>query len=109
MNLQTFSAATMTEALAQVKQTMGHDAVILHTRTFSRRYWLGIRRREIVEITAGKGLHVPDRRRRTMRAAQPQKRGLPRRRLNISSPAAPSPLVNRAIRGIWPARRCAAP
>jgi flagellar biosynthesis protein FlhF len=69
MNLQTFSAATMTEALAQVKQTMGHDAVILHTRTFSRRYWLGIRRREIVEITAGKGLHVPDRRRRTMRAA----------------------------------------
>ena len=70
MNLQTFSAATMTEALAQVKREMGHDAVILHTRTFSRRYWLGIRRREIVEITAGKGLHVPARRRRTVRAAK---------------------------------------
>ena len=69
MNLQTFSASTMTEALAQVKHAMGHDAVILHTRTFSRRYWLGIRRREIVEITAGKGLQVPDRRRRTIRAA----------------------------------------
>ena len=59
MNLQTFSAATMTEALAQVKQTMGHDAVILHTRTVSRRYWLGIRKKEIVEITAGRGIAGP--------------------------------------------------
>jgi flagellar biosynthesis protein FlhF len=75
MNLQTFSAATMVEALAQVKQTMGHDAVILHTRTFSRRYWLGIRRREIVEITAGRGLQVPERRRRTMRGPGPQAMG----------------------------------
>jgi hypothetical protein len=42
---------------------MGHDAVILHTRTLSQRYWLGIRRREIVQITAGRGLNLPDRRR----------------------------------------------
>lgn len=58
MNLQTFKAATMAEALTQVKSTMGTDAVILHTRTFQTRYWLGLRRREVVEITAGKGLNV---------------------------------------------------
>src|SRR3982751_5719533 len=62
MNLQTFKAATMAEALTQVKTTMGADAVILHTRTFFTRHWLGLRRREMVEITAGKGLNVGRRR-----------------------------------------------
>src|SRR6478672_11250584 len=62
MNLQTFKAATMAEALTQVKTNMGSDAVILHTRTFYTRHWLGLRRREMVEITAGKGLNVGRRR-----------------------------------------------
>lgn len=62
MNLQTFKAATMAEALTQVKTTMGTDAIILHTRTFYTRQWLGLRRREMVEITAGKGLNVGRRR-----------------------------------------------
>src|SRR5437870_9544861 len=62
MQLQTFKAPTMAEALAQVKREMGTSAVILHTRSYWRRYCLGLRRREIVEITAGKGLNV-DRRR----------------------------------------------
>lgn len=48
----------MADALQQVKASMGHDAVILHTRTVQRRQWLGLRRREIVEITAGAGLNV---------------------------------------------------
>ena len=63
MNLQTFKASTMAEALTQVKTNMGSDAVILHTRTFYTRHWLGLRRREMVEITAGKGLNVGGRRR----------------------------------------------
>src|SRR5215208_4781485 len=63
MNLQTFKATTMAEALTQVKSAMGGDAVILHTRTFHTRYWLGLRRREMVEITAGKGFNVGNRRR----------------------------------------------
>src|SRR5829696_9075392 len=63
MNLQTFKASTMAEALGQVKTTMGHDAVILHTRTYHTRHWLGLRRREIVEITAGRGMNVGQRRR----------------------------------------------
>jgi flagellar biosynthesis protein FlhF len=61
MNLQTFKAATMAEALSQVKSVMGHDAVILHTRTFYTRQWLGLRRKEMVEITAGRGLNVGER------------------------------------------------
>jgi flagellar biosynthesis protein FlhF len=58
MNLQTFRAPTMGEALTQVKSVMGPDAIILHTRTLQTRYWLGLRRRELVEITAGKGLNI---------------------------------------------------
>lgn len=61
MNLQTFKAATMAEALAQVKSVMGSDAIILHTRTYQRRLWLGLRRQEVVEITAGKGLQTAGR------------------------------------------------
>ncbi len=45
----------MAEALQQVKTEMGHDAVILHTRTYQLRQWLGLRRREMVEVTAGRG------------------------------------------------------
>jgi flagellar biosynthesis protein FlhF len=55
MNLQTFKATTMAQALSQVKHTLGADAVILHTRTYQRRHWMGLRCREVVEITAGKG------------------------------------------------------
>jgi flagellar biosynthesis protein FlhF len=58
MELRTFKAPTMAGALTLVKGTMGIDAVILHTRTIQTRYWLGLRRREEVEITAGKGLNV---------------------------------------------------
>src|SRR6185369_14292985 len=57
MNLQTFRAPTMAECLAEVKRVMGPDAVILHTRTLSIKRFLGLRRREIVEITAGRGLN----------------------------------------------------
>ncbi len=52
----------MAEALGQVKHVMGHGAVILHTRTYHTRYMLGLRRREIVEITAGRGTGLRPRR-----------------------------------------------
>jgi len=42
--------------------------VILHTRTYQMRQWLGLKRREMVEITAGRGLNVA-RRPRQMVAA----------------------------------------
>src|SRR5258706_8595203 len=61
MQLRTFSATTMAEALVQVKREMGGDGVILHPRTYHRRRWLGLRRVEVVEITAGNGLNMAGR------------------------------------------------
>jgi flagellar biosynthesis protein FlhF len=58
MNLQTFKAPTMAECLAEVKRTIGPDAVIMHTRTYVIRKWLGLKRREMVEITAGRARQV---------------------------------------------------
>ena len=72
MNLQTFKASTMADALGQVKSVMGHDAVILHTRTYHTRYLLGLRRREIVEITAGRGTGLRPRRPAQRTAPQQQ-------------------------------------
>ncbi|MGE5609122.1 MAG: flagellar biosynthesis protein FlhF [Bacillota bacterium] len=62
MQLRTFTAPTMAEALQQVKLQLGSDAVILHTRTYQRRQWLGLRKREVVEITATNDVRVPARR-----------------------------------------------
>ena len=50
--LKTFHGATMAEALARVKQDLGPDAVILHTRTFRDGGMLGFGTRDVVEITA---------------------------------------------------------
>jgi flagellar biosynthesis protein FlhF len=70
MNLRTFSAPTFAQAMALVKTEMGPGAVIVHTRTLARRQWLGLRRKEVVEIVAGNGLNVPARRRPAPPAAQ---------------------------------------
>ncbi len=61
----------MGEALTQVKSVMGKDAIILHTRTVQMKLWWGLRRREMVEITAGQGMNVGARNARRQ-AAQPQ-------------------------------------
>src|SRR5258706_5989049 len=63
----------MAEALVQVKREMGGDAVLLHTRPYHRRRWLGLRRVEVVEITAGNGLNMAGRGGSgTARRARPQ-------------------------------------
>ncbi len=62
MQLQTFQGSSMAEALARVKSALGAEAVILHTRTVQHRRWLGLRRSELYEITAGKGVNVAVRR-----------------------------------------------
>ena len=62
----------MQEALTQVKSAMGSDAIIMHTRTFQTRHWLGLRKREMVEITAGKGFNVPRNRRQQTKPVEPK-------------------------------------
>jgi flagellar biosynthesis protein FlhF len=88
MNLQTFKAATMAEALSQVKSTIGPDALILHTRTYQQRYCLGLRRKEIVEITAGKGSQVRPRP-RAQQQHQPKQVVAPEREAYARRLAAP--------------------
>src|SRR3954465_3906530 len=56
MHLRTFSAGTMAGAVYQGTRAMGGAAVILHPPPYWRRRWLGLRRVEVVEITAGSGL-----------------------------------------------------
>ena len=71
-SLQTFKAPTMAEALAQVKREMGLSAVILHTRTYSHRFWLGLRKKDVVEITASNGLPRGGSRRPAPQSPQPR-------------------------------------
>ncbi|MFM7051444.1 MAG: hypothetical protein ACKOYN_04830, partial [Planctomycetota bacterium] len=59
--LKTYQAWTMSEALSFVKEDLGADAVILHTRTFDRGGFLGFGRRVVVEITAARAEDMPRR------------------------------------------------
>jgi len=52
VNLKTYRAASIADALQQIKHDLGSDAVILHTRTFKRGGWLGFGGRTFVEVTA---------------------------------------------------------
>ena len=57
--VRTFRAASMQEALNIVRQEMGSDAVILHTRQIRQRRILPWRKaKEDVEITAGLGINI---------------------------------------------------
>ncbi len=65
MTLKTYQAATMAQALAQVKQDLGRNAVILHTRTFRKGGLMGlIGGRSMWEVTASPNVNVPPRSRR---------------------------------------------
>lgn len=52
VNLKTYQAYTMSEALTAVKHDLGADAVIINTRSFRRGGFLGIGRKTIIEVTA---------------------------------------------------------
>src|SRR3954464_10652379 len=52
MSARTYRAATMKEALAQVRRDLGGGAVILGAREVRRRRLFGLRTRELVEVTA---------------------------------------------------------
>lgn len=52
MRLKTFRAATMADALSQVKKDLGKDAVILHTRSYKAGSIFGLGGKPTVEITA---------------------------------------------------------
>ncbi|MDY6913222.1 MAG: flagellar biosynthesis protein FlhF [Planctomycetota bacterium] len=61
MNLKTYQAPTMAEALAEVKQDLGREAVILNTRNFRKGGLLGIGGKSMWEVTASSNVNVPRR------------------------------------------------
>jgi len=52
MNLKTYRAPSMAQALAEVKKDLGKDAVILHTRAYKVGAVMGIGGKQIIEVTA---------------------------------------------------------
>lgn len=55
MLMKTFTAKSMPEVLALVKQTYGSNGVILHTRSYKKGGLLGVGARQVVEVTATDG------------------------------------------------------
>ncbi len=58
MRIKRFEAATIQEALRQVKRDLGPEAVILYTKKFRRGGFLGFFGRERAEITAGLDMNI---------------------------------------------------
>ncbi len=52
MRIKVFKAATLKEAMADVKEELGVDAVILHTKKYRKGGFLGYKSKEVVEVTA---------------------------------------------------------
>ena len=62
MEIKTYRAATMHEALGLVRRELGPDAAVLHTREIRNSRWFGLFQgvRQI-EVTASAGVNVPSR------------------------------------------------
>ncbi len=56
MKICKYEGRTMTEALNRVKESLGQDAVILHTKTVNKGGLFGIGTHRVVEITASKDI-----------------------------------------------------
>jgi flagellar biosynthesis GTPase FlhF len=52
MSLRTFTADNLQDALVLVKRELGRDAELLHTRVITRRIWFGLKRKDLIEVTA---------------------------------------------------------
>jgi flagellar biosynthesis protein FlhF len=95
METRIFQGSTMAEALERVKSELGRDAVILNTRVREQRGLLGLRRREVYEITAGKGLNVLPRGGAVRRSVSDDAPARPR----MGAYARPTPTSRAAIGG----------
>jgi flagellar biosynthesis protein FlhF len=62
MELKTYRALTMSEALALVRRELGPDAAVLHTREVQKKRLFGlVSGRRMIEVTASRGVNVPSR------------------------------------------------
>jgi len=58
MDIRTFQAETIREALDRVRRELGEDAVILHTRNVHRGGFLGFGKKTHVEVTASRDARI---------------------------------------------------
>ncbi|NUQ63472.1 MAG: flagellar biosynthesis protein FlhF [Pirellulales bacterium] len=62
MDVKTFRAATMHEALVMVRRELGPEAAVLHTREVQNSRWFGlVRGAPHIEVTASASVNVPSR------------------------------------------------
>ncbi|MEM9347895.1 MAG: flagellar biosynthesis protein FlhF [Planctomycetota bacterium] len=110
--MKTFTAKSMPEVLALVKQTYGSNGVILHTRSYKKGGIFGMGARQVVEVTATDGRQLAQKyqrkadqasRQRTMRARQPLAQVMPPAR--PQPPAVNEPSAGDLIRKTYAAAR----
>ena len=72
MDIRTYRARTMHEALALVRRELGPDAAVLHTREVNGDGLVGwLKRRRVIEVTASASVQVPSRLPQRVRPKQP--------------------------------------
>ena len=72
MELRTFRARTLSEALRQVRAELGPDASVLHTREVAGGLWTNLTGAKQIEVTASADLQVPSRLQAPANADQPR-------------------------------------
>ncbi|MEM7626423.1 MAG: flagellar biosynthesis protein FlhF [Planctomycetota bacterium] len=90
MNIRTFTARTMAEALAVARKEIGPNAVVLHTKHAKRGGLLGLVTKPLVEVTAADGRDL-GRQRGRQAAASPRAKALREAALARSNVALPNP------------------
>jgi len=90
MSIRTFTANSLPDALAKVREHIGDNAVILHTRSYRAGGILGFFTRTVVEVTAGNGREVGQARTRKQREAMRSAAASAARRRRPAEPEEPA-------------------
>ena len=102
MDIQTYRAATMHEALARVRRELGPNAAVLHTREVpAEGWWSRLRGVRQIEVTASAAVNVPSRFAESSEtvAAKALAAAEPSAPLGRSAPASPAWPVPEDVKG----------
>ena len=93
MQIKVVKAPSMKEAMEQVKEELGRDAVILHTKKYREGGFMGYKGKEVVEVTAAIEENAQDNqlKSRAKRSISTEPERQTGNRLDIVSKAAPMP------------------
>lgn len=71
MEVRRFVGPTKDQCLQRVRSELGDSAVILSTRTVQQKWFLGLLKRDQIEVTAGRGVRIMPRRSGSRRPSAP--------------------------------------